>query len=140
MPVINESELQTGNLKGADHGATISLILDHSDPGQGPRLHRHPYDETWVVIEGNLTFHSGDERLKAGPGDIVIVPPGAAHQIRQRRSGTLAPGVHPRKPDDGDGVVGMSNEMRFGAPCCCHISGRLSVFATDTSLIRGDAR
>jgi hypothetical protein len=38
MPVINEGQLQTGNLKGADHGATISLILDHSEPGQGPRL------------------------------------------------------------------------------------------------------
>jgi quercetin dioxygenase-like cupin family protein len=66
MPVINEGQLQTGNLKGADHGATISLILDHSEPGQGPRLHRHPYDETWVVIDGNLTFQNGEERLQAG--------------------------------------------------------------------------
>ena len=81
MPVINEGQLQTGNLKGADHGATISLILDHSEPGQGPRLHRHPYDETWVVIDGNLTFQHGEERLKAGPGDIVIVPPGAPHKF-----------------------------------------------------------
>jgi hypothetical protein len=37
MPVIKASTLKNGNLKGADHGATISLILDHSDPGQGPR-------------------------------------------------------------------------------------------------------
>ncbi len=51
MPVINEGQLQAANLKGADHCATISLILDHSEPGQGPRLHCHPYDETWVVIE-----------------------------------------------------------------------------------------
>ena len=42
MPVIKASTLKNGNLKGADHGATISVILDHSDPGQGPRLHRHP--------------------------------------------------------------------------------------------------
>jgi mannose-6-phosphate isomerase-like protein (cupin superfamily) len=81
MPVINERELKTGNLKGADHGATISLILDHSGPGQGPRLHRHPYDETWVVVEGAITFQSGEEQLKAGPGDIVIVPPGAPHKF-----------------------------------------------------------
>jgi quercetin dioxygenase-like cupin family protein len=81
MPVIHSSELETGTLKGIDHGATISLILDHSEPGQGPRLHRHPYDETWVVVEGRLTFQAGDDGIKAGPGDIVIVPPGVAHKF-----------------------------------------------------------
>jgi quercetin dioxygenase-like cupin family protein len=81
MPIINASTLKTGNLKGAEHGATISLILDHSEPGHGPRLHRHPYDETWVVQEGNLTFQLGDERHRAGPGDIVIAPPGVPHKF-----------------------------------------------------------
>lgn len=81
MPVINTSALETGNLKGAEHGATISLILDHSAPGHGPRLHRHPYDETWVVLEGNLTFQLGEERFRAGRGDIVIAPPGVPHKF-----------------------------------------------------------
>ena len=27
MPVINRSELATGNLKGADHGASVCLIF-----------------------------------------------------------------------------------------------------------------
>ena len=81
MPVIKASALKNGNLKGADHDATISVILDHSQPGQGPRLHRHPYDETWVVVEGNLTFQAGENHMKAGPGDIVIVPPGAPHKF-----------------------------------------------------------
>jgi mannose-6-phosphate isomerase-like protein (cupin superfamily) len=81
MPVINESSLPTGNLRGADHGATISLILDHSEPGHGPRLHVHPYDETWVVIDGNVTFQAGEEQLQAGPGDIVIVPPDTPHKF-----------------------------------------------------------
>ena len=81
MPVINANALPSGNLKGAEHGATISVILDHSEPGQGPRLHKHPYDETWVVNEGNLTFQAGDEQLDAGPGDIVIVPPDTPHKF-----------------------------------------------------------
>ena len=81
MPVIHASELQNGNLKGADHGATISLILDHSEPGHGPRLHRHPYDETWVVQEGHITFQLGDDLYEAGPGDIVIAPPGVTHKF-----------------------------------------------------------
>jgi mannose-6-phosphate isomerase-like protein (cupin superfamily) len=81
MPLINSSALPTGNLKGEEHGATISLILDQSDPGHGPRLHQHPYDETWVVIDGQLTFRAGDDQLEAGPGDIVIVPPQTPHKF-----------------------------------------------------------
>jgi|SRR5579859_1498103 len=87
MPVIHSSELETGNLRGSDHGATISLILDHSQPGQGPRLHRHPYDETWVVVEGNLTFQAGDEHMDAGTGDIVVVPPHTPHKFTNQGPG-----------------------------------------------------
>jgi quercetin dioxygenase-like cupin family protein len=88
MPVLHANDLPTGNLKGADHGATISLILDHSAPGQGPRLHRHPYDETWVVVDGNLTFQSGEDRLRAGPDDIIIVPPDTPHKFTNDGPGT----------------------------------------------------
>jgi quercetin dioxygenase-like cupin family protein len=81
MPVIHPGALEDTNLRGSEHGATISLILDDSEPGQGPRLHRHPYDETWVVQEGNLTFQLGDERCRARTGDIVIAPPGVPHKF-----------------------------------------------------------
>jgi mannose-6-phosphate isomerase-like protein (cupin superfamily) len=87
MPVINKSSLPSGNLKGAEHGATISLILDNSEPGHGPRLHKHPYDETWVVNDGNLTFHAGDEQFDAGPGDIVIVPAHTPHKFTSHGPG-----------------------------------------------------
>lgn len=87
MPLIHAAELEKGSFKGADHGATISLILDHSQPGEGPRLHRHPYDETWFVQEGNLTFQLGDERVEVGPGDIVIAPPGVPHKFTNEGPG-----------------------------------------------------
>ena len=81
MPVIQASSLPNGNLEGAEHGATTSVILDHSEPGHGPRLHKHPYDETWVVNEGNISFQAGDNQFEAGPGDIVIVPPETPHKF-----------------------------------------------------------
>jgi quercetin dioxygenase-like cupin family protein len=81
MPVINAGTLETVRFEGAPYGATISLILDLSEPGQGPRLHRHPYDETWIIQEGNLTFQLGDTRHQAGAGDIVIAPPGVPHKF-----------------------------------------------------------
>jgi quercetin dioxygenase-like cupin family protein len=81
MPIIHASALHDTTLRGEEHGATISLILDNSEPGQGPRLHRHPYDETWVVQEGSLTFQLGEERYQVQAGDIVIAPPGVAHKF-----------------------------------------------------------
>jgi hypothetical protein len=38
---------------GADHGdVPFSIILVHAAPGAGPRLHRHPYPELFVVESG----------------------------------------------------------------------------------------
>ena len=81
MPVIPGIVRDGVNLDGADHGAAVSLIFDHSEPGQGPRLHRHPYDETWVVEEGTVTFQAGEEHFQASAGDVVVVPPGAPHKF-----------------------------------------------------------
>jgi quercetin dioxygenase-like cupin family protein len=87
MPIISHSELINGHLEGAQHGASISLILDHSKPGEGPRLHRHPYDETWVVQDGHLTFQLDQQRFEVGPGDIVIAPPGVPHKFTNQGPG-----------------------------------------------------
>lgn len=81
MPIVKSTDRRGSRLEGAPHTATISLILDHSEPGQGPQLHRHPYDETWVVQEGPITFELGEDRVNAGPGDIVIAPPGVPHKF-----------------------------------------------------------
>lgn len=81
MPLIHRNELTGSTIRGEDHGASISLILDESDPGQGPRLHRHTYDETWVIQEGHITFHVGEKCFEAGPGDIAIIPPGVPHKF-----------------------------------------------------------
>lgn len=43
MPIVNTDQSGTERIEGAEHGATISLILDRSEPGSGPRLHRHPW-------------------------------------------------------------------------------------------------
>jgi quercetin dioxygenase-like cupin family protein len=87
MPVIKCGRLETRSLEGSAHGATVSVILDHTEPGTGPRLHRHPYDETWVVVEGQLTFHLGEERHHAEPGDVVIAPSGVPHKFTNDGSG-----------------------------------------------------
>ncbi|MGO9902849.1 MAG: cupin domain-containing protein [Solirubrobacteraceae bacterium] len=115
MPAIRPGTLSDGTLKGADYGASISLILDESEPGQGPRLRRHPYDETWVVLDGHLTFQSGEEVLVVGAGDIVLVPPGVAHKFTQQRPGTLEADLYPRQPDVHRRMAGVTPQPPTGS-------------------------
>jgi len=81
MAVIKTNPEETQTIEGVEYGATISLILDRSNPGQGPRLHRHTYDETWLVLEGTVNFQTGHETRAAGPGDVVIVPANTPHKF-----------------------------------------------------------
>jgi quercetin dioxygenase-like cupin family protein len=67
---------------GADHGGLpISLFLVHAPPGSGPRLHRHPYPEIFVIDTGQAAFQVGDSHLTAHAGDVLIAPAGAAHRF-----------------------------------------------------------
>jgi mannose-6-phosphate isomerase-like protein (cupin superfamily) len=48
--------------------------------GAAAPLHvHHDADETWYVLDGELTVFVGDERFEAGPGDFVLGPKGVPH-------------------------------------------------------------
>jgi mannose-6-phosphate isomerase-like protein (cupin superfamily) len=88
MKIISAGSLDDGRFEGASDGpAGISIILDDTEPGRGPRLHRHPYDETWVIQDGNLLFQVGDSIRQAGPGDIVVAPPDVPHRFSNQGPG-----------------------------------------------------
>lgn len=77
---IEQDELP-GRFEGADHGGGVSFFLARTPPGRGPSLHRHPYEETFVVHEGRLSFTIDGQTIEAGAGQIVIAPPGSAHKF-----------------------------------------------------------
>jgi len=60
-----------------------------NDPGQGPGLHRHPYTETWTVLEGEATITVGDERIVAHAGDTAVVQPDTWHGFTNTGAGVL---------------------------------------------------
>ncbi len=62
-------------------GAPVSFFWTDAPPGTGPELHRHPYPEVFVILEGQVTFTVGDETIDASAGDIVIVPTGQPHRF-----------------------------------------------------------
>ncbi len=69
-------------LVGADHGGVpVSLFLVAAPRGAGPRLHRHPYPEVFVVEAGAADFQIDGASVRAAAGDILIAPAGSAHRF-----------------------------------------------------------
>jgi mannose-6-phosphate isomerase-like protein (cupin superfamily) len=69
--------------------ANISFIVVDAPPGGGPKLHRHPYEEVFVVQEGTATFNAGEETIEVSGGHVVVVPAGVAHKFVNSGTGRL---------------------------------------------------
>lgn len=57
----------------------IGFTLQTGDEGTGPPPHRHPWDEAFFVIEGEVAFTVGEISSRAGAGTLVYVPAGTTH-------------------------------------------------------------
>ena len=68
------------------------MVID-APPGSGPKLHRHPYEEVFIVQEGSVTFtarrHHRGERWP-----IVVVPAGVPHKFVNSGDGPPAVDIH----------------------------------------------
>ena len=77
-------------LVGADHGGTgVCLIFVDAPPGHGPSPHRHPYEEVFVVQEGEATFVADGAERVVRAGEVVIVPAGVVHSFVNSGDGPL---------------------------------------------------
>jgi mannose-6-phosphate isomerase-like protein (cupin superfamily) len=47
----------------------------------GPELHFHPYDEVFLILEGQATFTVGDQTVSASSGDILHAPANTPHKF-----------------------------------------------------------
>jgi quercetin dioxygenase-like cupin family protein len=108
-----------------------------------PPLHTHPQDESYIVLEGQLTVQAGGRRFELAPGAAAVVPMGVAHTFRvdsntarvlvlstpagleeMVRDGsvpaitpTLPPGETPRPtPEELEGIFRAHGQVNVGPP------------------------
>jgi quercetin dioxygenase-like cupin family protein len=55
--------------------------------GTGPGSHSHPWDESFYVISGQLSYAIDGTEGVAGPGTLVHVPGGATHSYKFGQGG-----------------------------------------------------
>src|SRR6267143_5756375 len=59
---------------GEQHGGVgACVIFVDAAPGEGPRLHRHPYVEILIVVEGTATFDDGQSKREVQAGEMAVV-------------------------------------------------------------------
>lgn len=76
----------------------LSQVHVVDDRGAAAPVHiHHDFDETYYVIDGEMSFFLGDEQIDAGPGSYTFIPQGTPHAfvVRSDRAEfllTFAPG------------------------------------------------
>jgi quercetin dioxygenase-like cupin family protein len=76
-------------LTGEQTGGALFLGEVSVPPGGGPPPHIHDReDETYYLLDGNLTVQVGGQTLQAASGDCIHLPRGIAHSFRNTGKGT----------------------------------------------------
>ena len=76
----------TITITGEDTGGRFCVIDMHIPPGGGPAPHRHDFEETFILLEGEIeaTFRGNKTTVRAG--DTVNIPGNAPHQFHNASS------------------------------------------------------
>ena len=91
----DDGENWTENYQELPGGANVSIILESTyRAGVGPRLHRHPYAETFVLRRGSATFTIGSEQLVGRAGQVIVVPAETPHAFATGPDGYEAVHIH----------------------------------------------
>ena len=84
-------------LNGIDHGVPgVSLILNETDPDDGAPLHRHAYDELFVIEEGCCDFRIGDLSVHATPRSDCALAGAGSPQLPESGARSPADDSRPR--------------------------------------------
>jgi quercetin dioxygenase-like cupin family protein len=76
-------------LTGKDTAGRFCLIDMHVPPGGGPPPHRHDFEETFTLLEGEVevVFRGAKHVVRAG--ETINVPANAPHQFHNSSSGPV---------------------------------------------------
>jgi mannose-6-phosphate isomerase-like protein (cupin superfamily) len=69
-----------------DASGSPVLVERRGRAGEMPPLHRRDEDESYHVLEGELTFWVDDEAVPAPAGDVVVAPAGSVRTFRVESS------------------------------------------------------
>lgn len=79
-----------GEFDGSLFGTNVSVIFYTTDEvGRGPKLHRHTYDEIFIIRQGRALFTVGEEQYEVRAGQIAFGPANVPHKFVNLGPGRL---------------------------------------------------
>ena len=76
---INETVFK---FQGEEYGGVAgSFFWVFTLPGRGAKLHKHPYQEVFVLQQGRVTFIIGENTLDVSAGSVVVAPANTPHKF-----------------------------------------------------------
>jgi quercetin dioxygenase-like cupin family protein len=75
---------EVANFQGFKHGARVSFFIVQFSPGKGPDKHRHPYEETFIILDGEIEVIIDGQAQKIGSNKIVVIPASTWHEFKNR--------------------------------------------------------
>lgn len=81
---------------GFENNAKVSFFLVNFSPGIGPKKHRHPYEETFIVLEGEIEAIVEGRTYTVKEGNIMIVPADKWHEFSNKTNNPVKTiNIHP---------------------------------------------
>lgn len=82
--------------EGGPYGANTSFFVVTSAPGRGADKHRHPYEEIFVILDGDIEVIVAGEMRMISSGNIALIPPNTWHEFKNRSDHpALMVNIHP---------------------------------------------
>lgn len=71
-------------LTGRETAGRFCLIDMHVPPGGGPPPHRHDFEESFVILDGEIELTYRGATSSASTGETIHIPANAPHQFRNK--------------------------------------------------------
>jgi quercetin dioxygenase-like cupin family protein len=86
MKIVRLSDLKpetdrAARFQGADFGADTSFFVVTSPPGRGVNRHRHPYQETLIILEGEIEMVVDGHTQLIKDDNAIVVPAKTWHSF-----------------------------------------------------------
>jgi quercetin dioxygenase-like cupin family protein len=82
-------DIYTVLLSGNDTNGLYCLIDMHIPPGGGPPPHRHDFEETFMLLEGEIEATFRGEKMTVRGGETLHIPANAPHSFTNSSKGNV---------------------------------------------------